>query len=103
MEYELVLPSVGSSACSPGQVANGERAKSAIGSDPRVREAFDLAIDRAVINQVVYNGEFTPTAQFLNRPIQPGVINYILYPYFENAIENLNGIGYNLGTGWQRS
>lgn len=47
--------------------------------------------------------EFTPTAQFLNRPIQPGVINYILYPYFENAIENLNGIGYNLGTGWQRS
>jgi peptide/nickel transport system substrate-binding protein len=42
---------------------NGERAKSPLGSDARVREAFDLAIDRAVINQVVYNGEFTPTAQ----------------------------------------
>jgi peptide/nickel transport system substrate-binding protein len=44
-------------------VGNGERAKSPIGSDKRLREAFDLAIDRAVINQVVYEGEFTPTAQ----------------------------------------
>jgi peptide/nickel transport system substrate-binding protein len=42
---------------------NGERAKTPLGSDPRVREAFDLAIDRAVINQVVYNGENTITAQ----------------------------------------
>lgn len=42
---------------------NGERAKTPLGSDPRVREAFDLAIDRNVINQVVYNGEQTPTAQ----------------------------------------
>jgi peptide/nickel transport system substrate-binding protein len=28
-----------------------------------VREAFELAIDRAVINQVVYGGAYTPTAQ----------------------------------------
>lgn len=46
--------------------------------------------------------EFTPTINFVNRPQQPGVINYILYPYFEKAIENLNEIGYNLGTGWGR-
>lgn len=44
-------------------VGNGERARSPIGSDPRVREAFDLAIDRRAVNQVVYNGEFIPTAQ----------------------------------------
>jgi peptide/nickel transport system substrate-binding protein len=44
-------------------VGNGERARSPIGSDPRVREAFDLAIDREALNQVVYNGMFTPTAQ----------------------------------------
>lgn len=46
--------------------------------------------------------EFTPTAPFLNNPRLPGIINYILYPYFEKNIENLNGIGYNLGTGWGR-
>lgn len=46
--------------------------------------------------------EFTPTAQFLNNPRPPGIINYILYPYFEKGVENLNEIGYNLGTGWGR-
>src|SRR5215475_11072085 len=44
-------------------VGNGDRARSSIGSDPRVREAFDLAVDREALNQVVYNGMFTPTAQ----------------------------------------
>jgi peptide/nickel transport system substrate-binding protein len=44
-------------------VANGDRARAPIGADPRVREAFDLAIDREALNQVVYNGMFTPTAQ----------------------------------------
>lgn len=44
-------------------VGNGDRARAPIGSNPRIREAFDLAIDRNVINQVVYNGEFTPTVQ----------------------------------------
>jgi peptide/nickel transport system substrate-binding protein len=43
-------------------VGNGDRAKGAIG-DKRVREAFELAIDRSVVTQVVYNGEFVPTAQ----------------------------------------
>ena len=47
-------------------VANGDRAKGAIG-DRRVREALELSIDRAIINQVVYNGDYVPTAQ----PIPP--------------------------------
>ncbi len=47
-------------------VANGERAKGPIG-DKRVREALELSIDRNVINQVVYNGDYAPTAQ----PIPP--------------------------------
>lgn len=46
--------------------------------------------------------EFTPTINFVNRPQLPGVINYILYPYFEKGVEDLNGVGYNLGTGWGR-
>lgn len=46
--------------------------------------------------------EFVPTAQFVNNPRPPGIINYILYPYFEKGIEDLNGLGYNLGTGWAR-
>jgi peptide/nickel transport system substrate-binding protein len=44
-------------------LGNGDRAKSAIGADARVRKAFELSIDRNVINQVVYNGEYTPTVQ----------------------------------------
>jgi len=44
-------------------VGNGARAQSPIGQDARVRQAFDLAIDRAAINQVVYEGMFTPSAQ----------------------------------------
>ena len=44
-------------------VGNGARAQSPIGQDARVRQAFELAIDRTAINQVVYEGMFTPTAQ----------------------------------------
>lgn len=47
--------------------------------------------------------EFIPAAPFLNNPRLPGIGNYILYPYFEKGIENLNDLGYNLGTGWGRS
>lgn len=42
---------------------NGARAQTPFGQNPRVREAFELAIDRAAINQVVYGGAYTPTAQ----------------------------------------
>jgi peptide/nickel transport system substrate-binding protein len=48
-------------------IGNGARAETPMGRDARVRQAFELAIDRAAINQVVYEGMFTPTRQ----PIPP--------------------------------
>ncbi|MGY6633666.1 MAG: ABC transporter substrate-binding protein [Alkalilacustris sp.] len=39
-------------------VARGERSETPLGQDPRVRRAFSLAIDREVINQVVFEGVF---------------------------------------------
>ncbi len=60
-------------------VGNGERPKtSALGRDPRVREAFELALDRDGIVQVVMEGEAIPGNQWVapsstfyakNRPI----------------------------------
>ncbi len=44
-------------------VGNGARAKSPIGRDPRVRRAFELAIDKDALVQVVYNGLYATTAQ----------------------------------------
>lgn len=44
-------------------VGNGDRANNPLGRDARVRQAFELAIDRAAINQVVYEGMYTPTRQ----------------------------------------
>ncbi len=49
-------------------IGNGARAQTPMGQDARVRAAFELALDRQVINQVVYEGIFTPTAQ----PVPPG-------------------------------
>jgi peptide/nickel transport system substrate-binding protein len=43
--------------------ANGDRANTPLGRDARVRQAFELAIDRAAIIQVVYEGMYTPTRQ----------------------------------------
>lgn len=42
---------------------NGERAKGPLGSDKRVRQAFQLAIGRDVVNEVVGNGIFPPAQQ----------------------------------------
>ncbi|WP_226382018.1 ABC transporter substrate-binding protein [Falsiroseomonas ponticola] len=63
-------------------IGNGARAQTPMGQNPRVREAFELAIDRAAINQVVYEGQYTPTAQavppsnpFHARSIQPEARN----------------------------
>ena len=44
-------------------LANGPKAKNAMGQDPRVRQAFELAIDRNIINQVVFEGYYPPTVQ----------------------------------------
>jgi len=46
-------------------LANGPRAKTALGSDARVRQAFELSLDKAVITQVVYNSLYAPVAQGL--------------------------------------
>src|SRR5262245_4660962 len=47
-------------------VANGPKADNPLGKDPRVRQAFELSIDREAINQVVFNGEFVPGNQWVN-------------------------------------
>ena len=41
----------------------GDRAKTPIGQDKRIRQALDLAIDREAINQVVFEGVNPPTNQ----------------------------------------
>ena len=46
----------------------GERSNTPLGRDPRVREALELSIDRTVLNQVVFNGEYIPN----NQPWVPG-------------------------------
>ncbi|RRW49588.1 ABC transporter substrate-binding protein [Pseudomonas luteola] len=44
-------------------VANGDKAKNPLGSDKRVRKAFELAMDRDAINQVVFEGLYAPGNQ----------------------------------------
>ncbi|UFN47121.1 ABC transporter substrate-binding protein [Roseomonas sp. OT10] len=48
-------------------VGNGPRSQNPFGRDARVRAAFELAIDRDALNQVVYEGQQTVTAQ----PVPP--------------------------------
>lgn len=48
-------------------VGNGERANTPFGQDKRVRQALSWAIDRAVINQVVFEGAYAPG----NQPFPP--------------------------------
>lgn len=48
-------------------VGNGEKAKTALGQNKLLRQAFSLAIDRDAINQAVFDGVFTPG----NQPVPP--------------------------------
>jgi peptide/nickel transport system substrate-binding protein len=48
-------------------LANGPRADTPIGKDPRIREALELSIDREALNQVVFNGAFLAG----NQPVPP--------------------------------
>ncbi|MBE0453189.1 MAG: ABC transporter substrate-binding protein [Roseovarius sp.] len=48
-------------------VANGARSEGPLGQDKRVRQALSLAIDREVINQVVFEGTYTAG----NQPFAP--------------------------------
>jgi peptide/nickel transport system substrate-binding protein len=47
-------------------VANGARAQGPVGQQVLVRQAFDLAIDRTALVQVVYNGLYRPTVQAIS-------------------------------------
>ena len=42
------------------------RPKGPLSQSAKVRQAFDLSIDRAALNQVVFNGEFVPGNQWVN-------------------------------------
>jgi peptide/nickel transport system substrate-binding protein len=44
-------------------IANGDRAKNPLAQDKRVRQAFELAIDRKAINDVVFAGTHPPAWQ----------------------------------------
>src|SRR5262249_59093291 len=37
-----------------------------VGKDKRVRQAFELSIDRDAVNQVAFNGEFLPGNQWVS-------------------------------------
>jgi peptide/nickel transport system substrate-binding protein len=50
----------------------GEAAKTPLGSNAKLREAFELSLDRAVINQVAFDGAFIPS----NQPEAPGTTYY---------------------------
>lgn len=59
--------------------ANGERAKTPLGQDERVRQALELSIDREALNQVVFNGEFQPGNQWVS-PTNPYYIKELPIP-----------------------
>ncbi len=58
-------------------VGHGPRADTPFGRDPRVRRAFELALDRAAIVQVVYGGIYDVTAQ----PVPPSS------PFYAPAVQ----------------
>jgi peptide/nickel transport system substrate-binding protein len=60
-------------------VANGERSKTPLGQDARVRQALELSIDRAAINQVVFNDEFELGNQWVP-PTSPFYIKELPIP-----------------------
>jgi peptide/nickel transport system substrate-binding protein len=51
---------------------NTDRSKNPLGQNAKVREAFELSIDRKAINDVVFDGMFTPS----NQPETPGTPYY---------------------------
>src|SRR4051794_39498838 len=52
-----------------------DKAKGPLSQSAKVRQALDLSIDREAINQVVFNGEFTPGNQWVNPD----------HPYYQKA------------------
>jgi peptide/nickel transport system substrate-binding protein len=69
-----------SSALSLGYVGitlniGGDKTGGALSKSAKVRQALDLAIDRAALNQVVFNGEFAPGNQWVSPE----------HPYYQKA------------------
>ena len=52
-----------------------DKAKGPLSQSAKVRQALDLSIDREAINQVVFNGEFTPGNQWVSPE----------HPYYQKA------------------
>jgi peptide/nickel transport system substrate-binding protein len=57
-----LVPSLGYGALSVN-IGDQPRANTPLGRDKRVRLAFELALDRAALSQVVFAGMYTPNAQ----------------------------------------
>ncbi len=53
-------------------VGNGPNSEQPFGEDARLRQALSLSIDRNALNQVVFEGAFTPG----NQPVPPGTTFY---------------------------
>jgi peptide/nickel transport system substrate-binding protein len=51
-------------------VGRSDRANTPLGRDARIRQAFNLAIDRNVLNEVAFNGEFLPANGWIS-PASP--------------------------------
>jgi len=60
-------------------VANGQRSKTPLGQDARVRQALELSIDREALNQVVFNGEYQPGNQWVS-PTNPYYVKELPSP-----------------------
>src|SRR5258705_4594309 len=56
--------------------SNNEKNKGPLSQSNKVRQALDLSIDREAINQVVFNGEFTPGNQWVSPE----------HPYYQKAL-----------------
>jgi peptide/nickel transport system substrate-binding protein len=54
---------------------NNDKSKGPLSQSEKVRQALDLSIDREAINQVVFNGEFTPGNQWVSPE----------HPYYQKA------------------
>ncbi len=57
-------------------VANGDKAKNPLGTDPRIRQALEASLDRAAITQVVFNSEFIPGNQWVSPE----------HPYYQKSL-----------------
>lgn len=57
-------------------VANGPRSETPLGRDPRVREAFELSIDRQALVNVAFEGLWVPG----NQSVPPG------HPFYANSV-----------------